>query len=313
MTMCADLKSGEKALIVSDEVTQKLGEQIAKAARQVTDRVTHRTIPPFRIHGEEPPTEIAALMLESDAIFGITRMSMAHSQARLMANLQGARYLSLPDYSVEVLAGSALQADFRGITALSNRLAEILTQGKKIRMKSASGSDLTCVIDGRVANAAPGWCYGPGTLASPPDAETNIAPIEDQSNGVLIVDGSIPCRELGLLHEPIELTVRNGRVTTIRGGRAGVLEKIFDHIGNPLTRVVAEFGIGLNSLAVLSGSMLEDEGCLGTAHIGIGSNATIGGNNRVPFHLDHIVRHVSIDVDGVPLMENGKIILEAFR
>jgi len=64
---------------------------------------------------------------------------------------------------------------------------------------------------------------------------------------------------------------------------------------------VAELGIGLNPLAELSGAMLEDEGCLGTAHLGMGSNATIGGENEVPFHLDHVIRDACIEIDGKPI------------
>ena len=70
--------------------------------------------------------------------------------------------------------------------------------------------------------------------------------------------------------------------------------------------MVAEFGIGLNPKAELKGSMLEDEGCLGTVHLGIGSNKTIGGMNDVPFHLDHIIRQATIQVDDETLIERGE-------
>ena len=82
-----------------------------------------------------------------------------------------------------------------------------------------------------------------------------------------------------------------------------------DYLEDPSTRVLGEFGIGLNPNARLCGSMLEDEGCLGTAHAGFGSNATIGGKNRVSFHLDMIIRHVSVEVDGKLLLANGEILI----
>jgi leucyl aminopeptidase (aminopeptidase T) len=305
--VCGDVKPHDKVLIISDEKTRWIGDAIERVAREVTARVTHQTIRGFTMHGQEPPEDVGAEMLASAVVFGVTKMSMAHSQARFKASQAGVRYLSLPDYSIEVLTSPALRADFRALTPLSKRLAELLTAGCTITLQTPSGTELTCDIRGREANAAPGWCWAPGSLASPPDAESNIALVEDGSRGTIVVDGSIPCAELGLLHSPVILTVEAGRVVRVQGEQTDTLTRILDRLGNPATRVVAEFGIGLNPLARLRGLMLEDEGCLGTAHLGIGANATVGGKNCVPFHLDHIVRNVTVAIDDRIIMENGKI------
>ena len=101
--MCADLKAGEPALIVSDGETEWIGKLIAEAASQVTDDVTHLVVDGFAMHGHEPPAHVGVAMSASKVIFGVTRMSMAHTNARRIATELGARYLSLPDYSEEVL------------------------------------------------------------------------------------------------------------------------------------------------------------------------------------------------------------------
>jgi len=307
--VCANLKPGEKALIISDETTRDIGEAICDVAKRVTSSVNHHILSPFTMHGQEPPPNVAEEMLECSVIFGVTSMSMAHTNARLKASQNGVRYLSLPDYNSNVLASEALQVNFRALSEIADRIADILTTGHEIIMSTELGTSLTCNISGRTANSAPGWCDGPGTLASPPDAETNIAPLEDGSQGILVIDGSIPCKELGLLVSPLTLTIENGKIVTVTGKKAKELEAVLDHIGDPATRVLAEFGIGLNPKAKLCGSMLEDEGCLGTVHAGFGSNATIGGNNQVPFHLDMITRNVVIEVDGIPLMDKGQLLL----
>ena len=305
---CGDVEPGETVLIISDPGTSHVGDAIKAAALKVTNLVSHRIIEPLTMHGQEPPKDISDEMLQSAVVFGVTEMSLAHSQARFLANQAGARYLSLPGYSVEVLTSPALLADFRALTPVANRLAELLTAGSQVTLRTPLGSDLTCNVATRQANAAPGWCWAPGTLASPPDAEVNVPPLEDGSDGVIVVDGSIPCAELGLLHTPLRLTVEKGRVVHVEGECAETLNTVFDRLGDPATRVIAEFGIGLNPLAELRGFMLEDEGCLGTVHLGIGSNATMGGQNRVPFHLDHMVRHATVTVDGRPVIENGQIV-----
>ena len=167
-------------------------------------------------------------------------------------------------------------------------------------MTTKLGTDITCNITGRRAMSAPGWCSGPGSIASPPDAEVNIAPLETETKGVIIVDGSIPCDELGLLEEPLKLVVEQGCVVDIIGKHSEVLEAMFEKAGDS-ARVVAEVGIGLNRRAQLCGRMLEDEGCAGTVHFGMGSNSTIGGKNQISFHLDHIVKNAEIRVDGKKL------------
>jgi len=307
---CADLQAGESALVISDEGNSEIAEAVAQTARQLGGRVRHAVIPPLRFHGQEPPQDVARQMQQSDVIFALTGMSMAHSKARKQASENGARYLSLPDYSMDVLTGEALQADFRALTDEAARLAELLTAARFIGIRSESGTDFSCRVKGRKANPAPGWCWGPCTLASPPDAEVNIAPLEDSSEGVIVVDGSIPCPQIGLLKEPITLKVAGGRVQEISGRGGKVLEELFESVGSPKARVVAELGIGLNPKARLCGSMLEDEGCRGTVHLGMGSNATIGGANDVPFHLDHVLRRVTAAADGVTFMRDGKLMQE---
>ena len=51
-------------------------------------------------------------------------------------------------------------------------------------------------------------------------------------------------------------------------------------------RNVAEFGIGTNDKAILTGVILEDEKVMGTMHIAFGDNKSMGGTVRVASHLD---------------------------
>ena len=150
-------------------------------------------------------------------------------------------------------------------------------------------------------------------LGSPPDAEANIAPLEDTAEGIVWVDGSVPCRALGLLDDAdFGLEIVQGRIEHNSRSRAKdveTLHRLFD--GSRTWRATQCAGripgFGLNPWATLSGRMLEDEGCAGTIHLGFGSNATIGGRNRVPFHLDFVVTQPSVWIDGIPTVRNGEI------
>jgi leucyl aminopeptidase (aminopeptidase T) len=299
------VRSREHALVVYDRATRAVAETIATAARAAGARTESVEVAPSAIHGQEPPVEVADAMSGADVVFGVTTMSMAHTEARRIASLSGTRYLSLPDYSSQVLAGQAMRADFRGLTETARRLAETFTASRSIRLTSRAGTEVVLDIGGRAGNAAPGWCDGPGTLASPPDAEANVALVEDSAEGVLVVDGSVPCAELGLLSAPLTLRIGAGQVRSTEGDAAAIFDEVTGRIGDLAGRTVAELGVGLNPLARLGGSMLEDEGALGTVHVGIGANTALGGQSRVPFHLDHVLRAPTLTIDGRIVMHNG--------
>lgn len=302
---CAGLQAGEKALILSNPATRGVAEYVAAACRHRTDAVRHETVEPLAMHGAAPAPQVGLWMLWADAVFCLTQMSLAHTQERWEANRKGVRFLSLPDYDLRLLAGKSLTFDFASALAEAHRLQQGLDGARAVRVRTDKGTDLAFGIEGRKVNVCPGLCLEPGTLGSPPDAEVNIAPVEGTAQGVLHVDGSIPCRELGRLATPLTLEVEAGRIVHIAGAGAApdTLRRLFEQVGQPQARWLAEFGIGLNTLAELSGHMLEDEGCAGTVHFGFGSNATIGGRIRVPFHLDFVVTTPGVEVDGKTLLD----------
>ena len=305
---CGNLTADESLLIITDDSTKDIGNIIYQISLETNNNSSHKTIKKFNIHGEEPPADISEMMYDCDLIIGLTSMSMAHTQARFRATNNGSRYLSLPDYSWKIVEDNSLKADFRELLGIAEKIGKLLDNSDLVRITTDLGTDIQLSISGRKANRAPGWCFGPGTIASPPDAEVNIAPVENLTSGTIVVDGSIPCNEIGLLSEPIFMKVENGLVTDINGYISVDLTKLFDKDDNINYRKIGEFGIGLNPKAKLCGLMLPDEGCLGTIHFGIGSNATIGGKNNVPFHLDHIIKDPTIVIDNQMIMDSGRML-----
>jgi leucyl aminopeptidase (aminopeptidase T) len=57
----------------------------------------------------------------------------------------------------------------------------------------------------------------------------------------------------------------------------------------------------------LSGVTLEDEKVLGTCHVAVGSNAFFGGTVGVGVHLDGVLCDPSLWIDGVRMMEEGRL------
>ncbi|CAN5394466.1 aminopeptidase [soil metagenome] len=301
------LQAGERFLVVSDDNTKSIGDLFHSFCTNNKLQCRHVTIPPLVVHGSEPPEKLGKLFGEFNLIAGLTSFSMAHSQARKDFTNAGGRYLSLPDFDMDVLRSKALEVDFFQQRKLAARIAALLSQTNKVRVTSALGMDLELTIKGRVPNNCDCILDYPGSMASPPDIEVNVAPLETETKGVIVVDSSIPHPVFGLLKTPMKLTFENSKVSKIESDDAEYIKKLeglFTKFGDN-ARIVGELGFGLNPLAKPTGKMLEDEGAMGYVHFGLGSNITIGGQNRVSFHLDCVCSAPDIWFDDVLIMQKG--------
>lgn len=310
----AGLKPGEKALVVCDTANEN--PEIAQALLQAIDEIgaegTLCMMQPRSTHGENPTDAIAAAMLAVDVVFAPTRYSLSHAQARERANEAGVRFISMPDYNHRMLEpGCALDADFLEIHKTVLRLQQMLTEVCAIHITTAAGTDITIDASGRIGNEVSGVCRAAGTWGSPPNIEVNVSPIEARTQGVVVVDGSVPMPEVGLIEDgkPIRLTIQDGRIAAFAGGaQADALAKLLDGDDHPENLVLAEFGIGLNDHAQLCGAMLDDEGAYGTAHFGFGHNFDQGGQNCAPKHIDCVFRRPTVEFDGVTVIADGKFV-----
>lgn len=308
--VCGRLQPTERIAIVCDTGTRPLGDILAVRAGLVTSAVHLVEVPPFEMHGQEPPAHAAEQMRLADLCLGITAKSMVHTSARKEAAKGGTRYLSLPDYSAELLAHESLRADFEERGKIGGRIADAFTRGSQVRVTTPAGTDVTMRIDGRIGASTPGYVVAPGEMSSPPDIETYVSPLETSANGVVVVDGSIPYPTLGLLAVPVRLDVVGGKVAAVNSNDAVLaaeVRRVFASVGSERAYVLAECGVGLNDLAKVTGIMLTDEGAAGTMHFGFGSNFSIGGVNEVSFHLDVVMREPTLRVDGRVVIERGEV------
>lgn len=312
LSHCGDLKPGEHCLFVVDDSTLALAERFLACARALGATAEQVLIPRADRHGAEPPAFLAPLMRQADLVAGLTFKSLAHTRARLAFTEAGGRYLSLPGYSDTLLNDPAVMADFRAQFERTRRITEAFTAGSQVHVRTQAGTDIRLDIRGRVGNCCPGFVSAEYRLGSPPDIESNVSPVEEASEGIVVVDGSVACEEIGLLHTPITLRVEGGRIRAFDSADAAYVaacERLFERVNDPLAYVLAECGVGLNPAAVLTGNMLTDEGVLGCVHFGFGSNATVGGRNDVPFHIDFVFRRASLWIDDEPVLRDGEPVI----
>ena len=165
-----------------------------------------------------------------------------------------------------------------------------------MNIEGRRGNALTCVVD------------KPGMFSPVPNIEANVSPIEGSAEGKIVVDASIPYIGIGLLREPVKMTVNKGFITEIQGGyQADVLRRDLESKNDPNVYNIAELGVGLNPRSEMTGIMLDDEGVLGSAHIGIGTSITLGGKLKAAVHYDLVLWKPTIKLDGKTVIEKGEI------
>lgn len=302
-----NLKENESLYIISDDSTKDLGLIFSKISSNIGLKYTHDSILTSEINGTEPDQKISKKMLEHDLIIGITKFSLSHTNARYDAEKHGKRYLSLADFSLDVLMHKSLSTDYYKCSKNAEILSKKLSRANRLQIKTRAGTDIKFDISERTGNFAPGYVDEKIKLGSPPDIEANIAPIENKSNGVVVVDGSIPYPKLGKLQEPITLTIVNGHIESIQGKESvkNNLISLFNKYGKK-SKILGEVGIGFNKKAHVIGNMLIDEGSFGTMHFGFGSNVALGGNNKISFHVDFVFYSNELYLDGQLINMNNQ-------
>ena len=188
-------------------------------------------------------------------------------------------------------------------------MAAALAGSGEIVLTTAAGTNLRYSAAGRRGNSL--YCMvEKGEFSTIPTVEANVSPVEGTANGVIVADASIPYIGIGVLDEPVRLTVENGFITSIEGGKqAEMLKADLAAKQDPNVYNIAEMGVGLNPQCRFMGFMLEDEGVYGSAHIGIGTSITLGGVVKASCHYDLIMKDATIVADGKTLMEAGKALV----
>jgi len=304
---CAHLKAKDHALVLCDPETRFIADAFVDVASSSQIKLNLLEIPVLMNHGSEPPEHAEKLMESSTLIISLCGFSLAHSKARIRAAKKGARFLSLPLYTWDLLEDPSLHIDFKSHAQKVRNFADAFTDGEKIHITTEAGTDITLNIKGRVGNYCPGFVENAGDLGSPPDIEANISPIENSANGIVIINGSITHPNFGLLKSPVTLTVKNGKIIDFESDnkkQVCMLNELFGPLDSK-RRVLAECGVGLNPAAKLTGIMLTDEGALGYLHFGFGANHTVGGLNEVDFHLDFVFRAATLTLDSKILIQSG--------
>src|SRR5699024_4641027 len=210
-------------------------------------------------------------MLHYSIVFCLTKHSLTHTVARRKANEQGISVITMPGINEDMFVNGAINADYDEVEKTTLEETEKLTKHRAVKIETGE-NELFIPIGERKGVPSTGVFHKLGDSGNLPSGEAYIAPLEYQAEGTIEINGSIS--GIGLLDEPVILTIKNGKLIAASGYQG---ERLLEILGDGDGRLLAELGIGTNYAARITGNILEDEKANDTIHVAFGSNHTFGG------------------------------------
>jgi len=253
------------------------------------------------------PKPIQSSLDYVDVVIGMTRKTAAPSYDPEIAKKlreKKIRYMSMVLRTLDNYINGAALADYDEVYNDAKRLSELM-KGDKIKVTTKLGTSIEASVKGSRVIIEAGFATKPGESAAFSDGEVSYTPIEGTGNGIAVVDG--PIAYIGKPSEPLKLTIRDGRVIDVSGGREA--EKLLDMIEKtPNLDNLAEFGIGVNKAARLNGDWQEEKKAYGNLHIALGDNIYYGGKTKCDIHMDLVIYKPTVEIDGKIIVRDGKLI-----
>ena len=299
LVSCLGVKKDESVLVITDDTRKEIGEALYQAACDLGCEGLLMVMKEREVSGQEPPKAVAEAMKAADVVIAPTAKSLTHTAARIQAAAAGTRIATMPGITREMFGKGAMTADYQEVEKLTARITDMLTQADKARIEK-DGKVLEISLKGRDGVPSPGVYKEPGKCGNLPSGEAYIAPLEDGSEGEMIIDGSMV--GIGKLESPLHMKISGGKLREVTGDKSenlGILLK------NETNGTLCELGIGTNEAAILNGIILEDEKVYGTVHIAFGTNASFGGVNKAECHMDGIILRPTLYLDDTLVIKEG--------
>ncbi|PTM43412.1 aminopeptidase [Bosea sp. 124] len=326
-----NIKSGDKVLVLSDTAHDpRVWQAVMSILQEIGADTTVTLFERRPADYYDPPAAVCEAMMKSDANILIASTGMLHCAASLRSMEAGIPSICLDGgMQLEWLQSGAIADDMRQIAVRKHYVGERVfgAGAKTCRVTSRHGTDFTYSVENQIwipplpkpdydaykvinfqkdENRPAGKLY----YYLYPTGEFNVAPHEGTAEGKLVID--LTMHHLGRLGSPIELTVKKGKVVQIDGGAdARILRDFLETYGDENAYMCpAEASVGVNAKAVIRGIQREDKNIMGTMHFGLGTNVDVGGSIFSKIHMDGVILHPTLYVDGVKRIEDGRFLVD---
>jgi len=304
------VKQGETVLIVTDTDRPRIITQaLAYSAISAGAEITVITMEPQKIGGQEPPAAVAAAMAAVQVVINQSTQSLTHTASVREAIKHGARVANLRNVTEEMMVEGGITADYHQVKRVTENLARLLTRADVIRMTTPEGTDFTMRSKDRAAISQSGFVTRPGELSGLPDGEATLAPLEGVTEGVIV--NPYIADQIGQITEPLRMEIAAGRITGITGGKQAMdLKAILESRDAAGYNAASQFALGTNPACLVIPNTREVAKKLGTAHIAIGDNISLGGKSKSTFHIDFVFLNPSVYLDGKCILKDGRYLID---
>lgn len=223
-------------------------------------------------------------------VIAMSYFSTSHTYFRKLLNNFGTRYVSMPLFDLKMFEGP-LNINFEMLERDTIELLNKISGKKGCLIKNSIGTELSLHFGDRVFRADTGNFRDKGSFGNLPAGEVYIAPIEDKTEGILVIEWAMN----GKLKEPLKAEIKKGKVVSLEGDEKSknFLEEIFSK--DERNNCICELGLGTNKGAKRADNILEAEKIYGTAHIAFGDNITFSGCNKASTHIDYVIFNPEVE------------------
>ena len=232
---------------------------------------------------------------------------------RAMQENKKLRYMNLVEMNASMMVRLIGRVNYPALGEFLDNLHKMTTETTHFRLTTPAGEEIEFDLNpdpDRITTLEKGYADVPGCRMMA--GQIGWAPKFDTINGILVFDGSV-VPPLGKLEEPIHMTVEKGEIVKVDGGNeAREFEQWMDSWNHPQMRRLAHVCWAFHPGARLSGDIVEDERIWGATEWGIGEVgpglSVTRQHTSAPSHTDGICLSTSAWLDGVQLLDEGKVV-----
>jgi leucyl aminopeptidase (aminopeptidase T) len=318
--VCLRVQLEEKVCIITDNASLEIAAALAAELRTlgapyrawVLEDLAER---PLKVLPQPILDDLETSQVSIFAVWAQQNELYSRMQMTDVVNRQKIRHAHMVNINKQIML-EGMRADFLKVDRISAKVIEIARNAKRIRAKTAAGTDLVADMNPKYR-----WIKTSGIISRDkwgnlPGGEIFTTPGE--VNGTFVIDGVVGdylCQKFGNLKQtPLTIKIRNNRLVEVHSDNQELADEFWKYTHtDENSDLVGEFAIGTNiELKDVIGQILQDEKYPGV-HIAFGNpyGAHTGAEWYSSTHIDVVGRGFDIWADDQQIMKQGQFLLEA--
>lgn len=318
---CMGVSSQDKVLIVTDKSQESVGRSLRKASASI---VGDANVKIFVLEDltARPMSKLPELIEHEVPWASVTFWAASSLQGELTARApfirlatKFARHGHMPNIT-PMLMEQGMCADYDKVFTLTHKVYEIVKKASRIEVKNDLGANVVGEFD-------KSWRWVPsdgryhekGKWGNLPEGETFTAPRLVNGHFVTNLLGDWFSEKYGNFKDPLSFDVRDSRIdfSTVKCDNQILKEEITKYLStDENSSRASELALPTNPLLIslpTVGNLLQDEKA--RPHIAFGDpySHETGAPWSSKTHVDLLLEHCDIIVDGRPIMKEGNYII----